>query len=146
MENIKQVTFKLTCRPPDARTFLGIFIFIFPGLDMMVRSWFLGQREGTQVGGSRGADWKGYGWLAEEGRNRRKTEEKGEKGGRDFRLERGASREELGEKNRGKEKEHPQVRVLNHSLFAIDILLDHYNHVMMYSFLVLHVKFCLRVI
>ena len=98
------------------------------------------------MGGSRGADWKGYGWLAEEGRNRRKTEEKREKGGRDFRLERGASREELGEKNRGKEKEHPQVRVLNHSLFAIDILLDHYNHVMMYSFLVLHVKFCLRVI
>ena len=98
------------------------------------------------MGGSRCGGWQVYGWLAEEGRNSRKTEEKREKGGRDFRLERGASREELGEKNRGKEKEHPQVRVLNHSLFAIDILLDHYNDMMMYSFLVLHVKFCLRVI
>ena len=57
------------------------------------------------------------------------------------RIQRGTKRE-----NRGKEKEHPQVRLLNHILFAIDIFLGHYNHVMMYSFLVLHVKFCLRVI
>ena len=56
-------------------------------------------------------------------------------------IQRGTKRE-----NRGKEKEHPQVRLLNHILFAIDIFLGHYNHVMMYSFLVLHVKFCLRVI
>ena len=31
------------------------------------------------MGGSRGADWTGYGWLAEEERNRRKTEKKREK-------------------------------------------------------------------
>lgn len=48
--------------------------------------------------------------------------------------------------NRGKEKEHPQVRLLNHILFVIDIFLGHFNYVMMYSFHVLHVKFYSRVI
>ena len=47
------------------------------------------------MGGSRGADWTGYGWLAEEERNRRKTEKKREKkkkGGGDFRREGGRKR------------------------------------------------------
>ena len=39
------------------------------------------------MGGSRGADWTGYGWLAEEDRNRRKT---------------GEARKGRGEKKKGK--------------------------------------------
>ena len=65
------------CRPPEAGTFLGIFIFIFPGLDMMVRSWFLGQRgdssgrlSGGRLDGIRLACW---------GREEQKKKEKRKK-------------------------------------------------------------------
>ena len=37
------------------------------------------EKKKTEVGGSRGADWTGCGWLAEGDTNRRKTEEKKEK-------------------------------------------------------------------
>ena len=68
------------------------FPTFFPGLDMMVRSWFLGQRGDSSGRLSGGADWTGYGWLAEEDRNKRKTEEEKEKKGR----KRGGSAERRG--------------------------------------------------
>ena len=51
------------------------------------------------MGGSRGADWTGYGWLAEEDTNRRKTEEKRRKRKR---KERGISDKREGEKEKKK--------------------------------------------
>ena len=91
------------CRPPWRQRFFFIIIIwinfisfpfptFFPGLDMMVRSWFLGQRGDSSGRLSGGADWTGYGWLAEEDRNRRKTEEEKEKNGR----KRGGSAERRG--------------------------------------------------
>ena len=50
------------------------------------------------MGGSRGADWTGYGWLAEEDRNRRKTEEKRKKGRKEGALG------DFSRKTRGKEE------------------------------------------
>ena len=83
-------------------------------------------------GGRRQSFWvaygTGYGWLVEEDTNRRKTDEKKKKN-RDKEV-RGGSRLEGGiqrgtkRENRGKEKVHPEVRLLNHILFAIDIFLD----------------------
>ena len=63
----------------------GFILFLFLFLPFSRGStWWSGAgfwgREGTQVGDSRGADWTGYDWLAEEDRNRRKTEEKRRKG------------------------------------------------------------------
>ena len=52
------------------------------------------------MGGSRGADWTGYGWLAEEDRNRRKTEEKRKKGRKEGALGGG----DFSRKTRGKEE------------------------------------------
>ena len=79
------------CRPLDADSsfsdyyyYLSIFnfsyLFLPEPLDTMgLKGAGFWGREGTQVGGSRGADWTGYGWLAEEERNRRKRKKKKEK-------------------------------------------------------------------